>query len=81
VFQPIPRDRQLRGWECYRDVYRDVAAAHPEATRLLDMYGFLCPDGVACAQQRTLLRDGLHYNSKGAAVAVPWIYGEIFRAA
>jgi peptidoglycan/LPS O-acetylase OafA/YrhL len=81
TFDPIPRGQQLRGWECYRNVYHGVAAAHPDQTRLLDVYGFLCPDGMSCAQKRTLLRDGLHYNSKGAAVAVPWIYGRIFRAA
>jgi hypothetical protein len=81
VFEPIPRDQQLRGWECYRAVYSEVAAAHPGDARLLDVYGFLCPDGMSCAQRRTLLRDGLHYNARGASVAVPWIYGRIFRSA
>ncbi len=79
VFDPIPRDRQLQGWECYRDVYHRVAAAHPDTARLLDVYSFLCPDGMSCSQQRTLLRDGMHYNARGADIAVPWIYSRIFR--
>jgi hypothetical protein len=80
-FPGIPRDKQVAGWRCYREVYRQVAAAHPADARLLDVSDLLCPDGADCARRHKLTRDGLHYSVDGAALAIPWIYARIFRSA
>lgn len=56
-----------RRQERLNDVLRDVAAARPNVT-LLDMRGFLCPEGEYVAEMagQVIRPDGVHLNAVGA---------------
>ncbi len=70
----------LRSVRCGNDVLREVAGAHPDTIRLIDLEAHLCtPDG-SCrnVQDGVILRnDGTHFRDAGAPVIASWLLGQL----
>lgn len=61
-------------------VIRRFAAEHSDRVHLVDLMGWLCPDGVS--PERTDLRDdGVHLNAAGVRVAWAWLAPQLAAAA
>ena len=54
---------------------KEVAAAHPNVVRLVDLHDHLCPTGDYQAELDgvKLYRDGMHYTPEGAAQLWKWL--------
>ena len=56
-------------------VIRAVARARPKVVRIVDLAGFLCPDGHAREHIGgvTLRVDGVHFTRGGARIVAQWL--------
>lgn len=59
----------------FNKVLRNLAAAHPETTSLIDLHGFACPGGdfPEPIDGLDLQPDGVHFSEEGAAVVWRWL--------
>jgi hypothetical protein len=66
-----------RGTDCQNGVRRSVAAA--TGAQLVDLFGYVCPDGRCRAKQDgvTLRPDGLHYSGAGGAIVAQWMFDQV----
>ena len=58
----------------------DVAAAHPDSTSLIDLHGYLCPDGETFRTEIdgvTISVDGVHFSEAGAAKVWEWLLPQV----
>ncbi|MCX7621761.1 MAG: acyltransferase [Acidimicrobiales bacterium] len=59
------------------ELFRQVAAEHPNAVRIIDLGGYLCPpDAERCTDKidGVLVRDdGIHYGEHGAKLIANWL--------
>lgn len=59
------------------EIFRQVAAEHPDTVRLVDLGAYLCPpDAERCTEKidGVLIRDdGIHYGEHGAKVVANWL--------
>ncbi|MCU1369445.1 MAG: acyltransferase family protein, partial [Ilumatobacteraceae bacterium] len=73
--------RQEDTWErtaCTNEVMSSVARAAPD-TELIDLDGWLCPDGT-CRERVDgvpLRSDGVHFQGPGGAVASEWLFDQV----
>ena len=60
-------------------VIRDVARKHPESVTLLDLQGYVCPNGTYESRLEgiELHEDGVHYTKEGAHLVWEWMAPEL----
>ena len=70
---PERRDPSRPLW--LNELLQEVATAHPNVVKLLDLHSYLCPTGKYQANLDgvRLHRDGMHYTDEGAALVWKWL--------
>jgi peptidoglycan/LPS O-acetylase OafA/YrhL len=60
-------------------LYRQAAARHPDSTSVIDLHGFLCPNGnyLSSLDGTDLRIDGVHLTSEGAALVRKWLFPQL----
>jgi peptidoglycan/LPS O-acetylase OafA/YrhL len=58
-------------------VYREFAARHPDQVTLIDLYSYVCPNGVyedlKVDDGQEMRGDGVHFTPDGAAAVTDWL--------
>jgi lysophospholipase L1-like esterase len=70
----------VKAVHCGNDVLREVAAAHPDTVKVIDLDAHLCkPDGTCRNTQDgiTLRNDGTHFRDDGAPVITKWLLDQL----
>jgi peptidoglycan/LPS O-acetylase OafA/YrhL/lysophospholipase L1-like esterase len=78
VEQPF-EDRDAHTDCTIRDFRAAVAAAAPNAA-LVDLHGFVCPNGPSCVEDVSgipLRPDGLHFDGAGADIVARWLLSQV----
>jgi len=73
--KPNPERNDPERVAAVNKVLADFAAKHAKTVHLIDLHGFLCPDGTYVDEiAGTKMReDGVHYTREGAAVIWNWL--------
>jgi hypothetical protein len=75
---PIINDESRVRW--LNDVLTRYASHSGGRVTLLDLHGFLCPNGYAATRDGVVLRsDGLHFSQAGAEVVWRWLGPQLLR--
>ncbi len=64
---------------CHQRAIDEVAAAHPDRVAVIDLAGWLCPDGecTEVIDGVELRPDGLHYTEQGARPVARWVLDQV----
>jgi hypothetical protein len=58
-------------------VYREFADEHPDKVKLIDLYAYMCPNGVyedsTTADGAQMRSDGVHFTAEGADAMTRWL--------
>jgi peptidoglycan/LPS O-acetylase OafA/YrhL len=60
-------------------LYREAARRHPDSTTLIDLHGYLCPNGtyLSTLHGTDLRIDGVHLTPEGAALVRKWLIPQL----
>ncbi len=70
--------------EAVNRVIRDYQAKHPRTVSIIDLNGFLCPDGEhyrAVIDGKLVSDDGIHFTPEGAAIVWQWMLPDVKKLA
>ncbi|HEX4868254.1 MAG TPA: acyltransferase family protein [Acidimicrobiales bacterium] len=76
----IPPENRSDRVDHLNDLYRAAAARHPGQVEVIDLHGFVCPDGRYTAERdgvRFRSDDGVHFSPEGAELVRRWLYPQL----
>ena len=74
--------QHLNVWpvEPLNDLYREFAQQYPDRVSIIDLNGFMCPDGEysdLTIDGVKIRSDGVHFTEDGAAIVARWLGPQI----
>ncbi|HEU5308193.1 MAG TPA: acyltransferase family protein [Acidimicrobiia bacterium] len=79
VSGPEPPENDRDHVDHLNQLYREAAQRHPDSTTLIDLHGYLCPNGkyLSTLHGTDLRIDGVHLTPDGAALVRKWLFPQL----